>query len=185
VISLRSELRCRVLEYYFTHPGTTPYIHELARALSLDAGNLSREMARLERLRLVIGERRGPRKHYRLNRRNVLCGRLKRIVLRSARIIPWLQKAFEEIGGIQHACLYGPCVHRAHDQAVQLDVLILGSPATDGLTRSLRRLERRLGRKIECLILTREEFEALRENNDPILADILWKPKIALVPRSW
>lgn len=185
MISLRSELRRRVLEYYFTHPRAAPYIHELARVLSLDPGNLSRELASLERLRLVNGERRGFRKHYRLIRSNVLCGRLKRIVLRSAKIIPGLEKALREIGGVQLACLYGPCVHRMHDQAVRLDLLILGSPATDRLNRTLLRLERRLGRKIECLILTRAEFEVLREQNDLSLADILWKPRIGLVPRAW
>jgi len=182
VICLRSELRRRVLEYYFTRPGAAPYIHELARSLSVDPGNLSREMSRLERLHLLLGERRGTHKHYRLNREDSLYGPLKRAVLRSTEAIPRLGKALAKIAGVQVACLYGPCVHRTHDPAVRLDLLILGRPAAVTLTGVLRSLERRLGRKIDCLVLTRAEFEVRRGRNDPSLGDVLLKTKIALVP---
>lgn len=182
MISLRSELRLRVLEYYFTHPNAAPYVHELARNLLLDPGNLSREMARLQRLGLLLDERRGSRKHYRINRKNGLYHPLKRFVLRSTEAIPRLEKTMGKIRGVRFAFLYGPCIHRMHDPAVPLDLLILGRPAVDSLRETLRRLERRLGRKIECLVLTRAEFEARRERKDPSLAEVLWKPKIALVP---
>jgi predicted transcriptional regulator with HTH domain len=181
-ITLRSGLRRRLLEYYFGHPGAAPYVHELARSLVLDPGNLSREMASLERLSLLLSERRANRKHYRLNRRSALYQHLKASVNRSTRTIPMLEKALGKIPGIQFACLYGPSVSRRHDPYVPLDLLILGRPAAARLADTLRRLERQFGREIHFLVVTRAEFAALRKTGDRRLADFVWAPKIALVP---
>jgi predicted transcriptional regulator with HTH domain len=181
-ISLRSGLRRRVLEYYVTHPGAAPYVHELARKLALDPGNLSREMTKLGRLGLLVSQRRGRRKHYLLNPRNNLYPQLRRTLLRSANVVPLLEKVLGQVAGVQLAYLYGPCVRRWHNPHVPLDLLILGRFPAARLNQAIQRLERRLGRKIRCVVHTRAEFSARRRKNNTFLADFRWKPKIALVP---
>jgi DNA-binding transcriptional ArsR family regulator len=182
-ISLRSGLRRRLLGYYFAHPGAAPYIHELAFNLAVDPGNLSREMARLERLGLLVSQRRGRRKHYLLNPKHNLYRPLKQAVIRSTEAVPILEKALGQIGGVQLAYLYGPCVRRWHNPRVPLELLILGRLPAARLNQAIQRLERRLGRKIRCVARTRAEL-ASPSKSDTFLADFRWKPKIALVPEA-
>lgn len=63
---LRSQLRRKLLAYYFTNPDARRYVRELASLLSLDAANLSRELAAGEWQGLFVSELSGIQKYYRL-----------------------------------------------------------------------------------------------------------------------
>jgi DNA-binding MarR family transcriptional regulator len=48
MISLRSELRRKLLTFFFMNRSARVYVRQLASALDVDSTNLSRELARLE-----------------------------------------------------------------------------------------------------------------------------------------
>src|ERR1700747_1506719 len=56
MISLRSELRRKLLTYFYTNRAARVYVRQLASALGVDSTNLSRELARLEREGLLRSE---------------------------------------------------------------------------------------------------------------------------------
>ncbi len=77
---VNSELRHKVLYYFFQNQGRSFYIKELSNDLSLDQGNLSKELKKLEKYDLIKGAKKGKFKVFTLNRNHVLFDKLSDIL---------------------------------------------------------------------------------------------------------
>ncbi len=80
-VLLRTKLRRKLFSYSFTHPNETHYVRELAMLINEDAGNLSRELRKLEGDGLYHSLSRGKLKFYSLNKDYPLFKELKKIIL--------------------------------------------------------------------------------------------------------
>jgi len=67
MISLKSEITQKVLNYFFLNPQENLYVNELARKLSLDKRNLVKKIRELEKEGLLISQQRGNLKLYSIN----------------------------------------------------------------------------------------------------------------------
>ncbi|MDD5084940.1 MAG: winged helix-turn-helix domain-containing protein [Candidatus Omnitrophica bacterium] len=83
VVLLSTRLRRKLLVYSFTHPDEDRYVRELALLINEDAGNLSRELRKLEKEGLYKSATRGRLKLYSLNKSYSLFGELKSIILKT------------------------------------------------------------------------------------------------------
>ena len=81
MLFLKTRLRKRLLAYTFTHPDEDFYVRELAGLIGEDAGNLSRELRRLEADGLYKSITRGKEKFYSLNKDYPLFQELKKYKL--------------------------------------------------------------------------------------------------------
>jgi len=79
---LTTKLRKKLLTYSFTHPDEDYYVRELASLIDEDAGNLSRELRKLEAEGLYRSFSRGRVKFYSLNKTYPLFNELKKIVFK-------------------------------------------------------------------------------------------------------
>jgi predicted nucleotidyltransferase len=142
MLNLRSKLRQNLLAYYFLNPAADHYLRELASLLKVDPTNLSRELGRLEQEGLFISRRRGNQKYFILNRGYPLFNEVRRIVLKTAGIVPALRGAVSEIPGIEGAYLYGSFAKGEEDAKSDIDLLIVGNPRPDELESVVRKFER-------------------------------------------
>jgi predicted transcriptional regulator with HTH domain len=67
-ISLRSELRRKVLTFFYVNRSARVYVRQLAVALGADSTNLSRELARLAQEGFLRSEVEGRQLYYSINR---------------------------------------------------------------------------------------------------------------------
>lgn len=181
MITLRSELRNRLLSYYFTNPKASHYLRELAGLLETDPANLSRELARLEQAGLFVGEQRGRQKHFRLNPAYPLYGELRSIVLKTVGAAEQLRKVLAGMPGIQESYLYGSFARNQQDAASDIDVLIVGRPDATELELAIRGLERRLGRQINYTLFGPKEFRSRLAARDSFLENVWRNKKLCLV----
>jgi len=184
MINLRSKLRQDLLGYYFTNPSMSHYVRELAEVLDADPGNLSRELAGLEREGLFVSERRGRQKYFRLNRRYPLYEEVRRIVFKTVGVVGQLRKVLQKIAGIKEAYLYGSFARNQQDATSDVDVLIVGDTKGEELELPIRKLERQLGREINYTVLSSAEFRSRRARKDAFLEDVWRQKKISLIAAS-
>jgi predicted nucleotidyltransferase len=184
MINLRSELRRKLLAYYFTNPTANHYLRELATLLGVDAANLSRELAVLQQQGCFISEYRGNQKYIRLNRRYPLYEEVRRIILKTIGVVGLLQNALREVRGIDEAYLYGSFARNQQDSSSDIDVLIIGEVRMEELERAIRKTEKQLGREISYTILSRKEFRTKRAHRDPFLEDLWHHRRIPLISTS-
>jgi predicted nucleotidyltransferase len=181
MFDLRSKARQRLLTYYFTNPSVRHHLRDLADRLSIDPSNLSRELRRLEREGLFRSEVSGRQKYFQLNRQYPLFHEVRSIVAKTISAGPVIARALKTIEGIEEAYLYGSFARNQQDAASDIDVLIIGNPRGEVLAEVIRKVERRLGREINYVVLTRKEFDLRRTRKDAFLEDIWRNGRISLI----
>jgi len=181
MIDLRSQVRRRLLTYYFTNPTARHYLRELAGFLETDPTNLLRELRRLERQRLFASEKLGREVYFRLNRGYPLYREVRSIVLKTVGAPNLIRDALEKIPRIRAAYLYGSFARNQQDAASDIDLLIIGNPQPEVLATSVRRLEKELGREINYTLLSPEDYRSRQARKDAFLADVGRRKSITLV----
>jgi predicted nucleotidyltransferase/predicted transcriptional regulator with HTH domain len=181
MLELRSNVRRRLLAYYFTNPTARHHLRDLAERLSIDPSNLSKELGRLEREGLFRSEVSGRQKYFTLNREYPLFHEVRSIVAKTIGAIPLIAQALKKVQGISEAYLYGSFARNQQDTSSDIDVLVIGDPGSEALAEVARKLERQLGREINYTVLSRNEFESRRKRKDAFLEDVWHNKRVSLV----
>jgi predicted nucleotidyltransferase/predicted transcriptional regulator with HTH domain len=176
MISLRSELRRRLLTYFYLNRSARVYVRQLAQNLGVDSTNLSRELSRLEQQGLLQSETEGRQRYYSMNPhypyRKAVFALLQDVV----GIQPGLADSLRRVDGIEAAYLYGSFAKGEEDAASDIDLLIIGKPNGASLAAEVSRTEKLLKREINYTALTQQELKQKLAAHDIFLTDV-WKGK--------
>jgi predicted nucleotidyltransferase len=181
MLDLRSKARQRLLAYYFTNPTARRHLRDLAERLSIDPSNLSKELRRLQDEGLFLAEVSGRQKYFRLNREYPLFNEVRSIVAKTIGAVPVIAQSLKKIEGIEAAYLYGSFARNQQDAMSDVDVLVIGDPKGNALAEAMQKLERQLGREINCTVLTRKEFTSRRARKDAFLENVWHNKRVSLV----
>jgi predicted nucleotidyltransferase len=181
MLDLRSNLRRKLLAYYFTNTSAQHHVRELARVLCVDPTNLAKELMRLEEFGLFHSKRNGLQKYFGLNKRFSLFREIEGIVLKTVGVVPALREVMKRIDGVVEAYVYGSFAAGELDAASDIDVLIVGLPTAGKLAREMRTLEQRFGREFNYTVMSAAEWKARRRRKDAFVTDICRHKRIALV----
>lgn len=171
-----SQLRKKLFAFYFANTDSSHYVRELARVLDVDPTNLSRELKALEEEGMLLMEKRGTLRYYKLNKRHPLFQELKQVVAKTIGVEAQLQKALSGLPSITTAILYGSFAKGEEDSASDIDVLVVGTVTMRALLECIAPLERRLGRDINMVLYSPQEYRRKKQQNDPLLASIFSSP---------
>ncbi len=181
MLDLRSKARQRLLAYYFTNPTVRRHLRDLAKRLSIDPSNLSKELGRLEREGLFRSEVSGRQKYFQLNREYPLFEEVRSIVAKTIGAIPLIAESLKKVEGLGEAYLYGSFARNQQDASSDIDLLVIGSPMGEALAEVMQKLERRLGREINYTVFSRKEFESRRNRKDAFLENVWHNKRVSLV----
>lgn len=176
MLSLQSELRRRLLTFFYVNRKARVYVRQLAQTLEADSTNLSRELARLEQEGLLRAEPEGRQLYYSVNPSSPLLKPLFALLQGSIGVVPALKRALRTVHGIRAAWLYGSFAKNEADAASDIDLLLVGQPDQAQLAVEVRKAERALRREINYTVLSAKELEKRLKKGDPFIADI-WKGK--------
>jgi len=181
MLGLRSQLRRKLLSYYFTNPTAEHYLRELARLLEVKPTNLSRELATLVRQGLFLAHVRGRQKFFRINKAHPLYDDFRRIVLKTIGVVGRLREALATVPQIREAHLYGSFARNQEDPVSDIDVLIIGEPPAEKLEDEVGKLERMLRREINYILMSSKELKSRRARKDVFLEDIFRHKTVKLL----
>jgi len=176
MFALRSELRSKVLTFFYVNRGTRVYVRQLAAALGADSTNVSRELARMEREGLLRSEVEGRQVYYSLNRGYPYLKPLFELLRGSIGVEPALREALQKVEGIKAAWLYGSLAKNEADARSDIDVLIVGRPDAAQLAGEVRKAEHALRREINYTVLTSSELKRRLAAGHAFVADV-WNGK--------
>lgn len=176
MISLRSELRRKVLTFFLMNREARVYMRQLAVALDVDSTNLSRELARLASEGFLHAEPEGRQLYYSVNRAYPYLKPVFALLQGSVGIQPTLKGALQPVGGIESAWIFGSFAKGEADATSDIDLLIVGQPDQTLLSREIRKVERALRREVSYTVFTSEELRRRLARRDPFVTDI-WTGK--------
>ena len=170
---LNTRLRRRLLAFTFSHAGENFYVRELAGLIQEDAGNLSRELRKLEREGLFTSHVRGNSKFYVLNPKYSLFDELKRIVFKTTGVAGSLKGVIDAYPEISRAFIYGSYARDRENAASDVDLVVVGQFSRDKFVRQVRGLEVKLRREINFTAYTEEEFKKEKKKAGGFLNTVL------------
>lgn len=181
MISLRSQLRRKVLTFFYVNRTARVYVRQLALALGTDSTNMSRELARLEQEGFLRAEIEGRQLYYTVNRDYPYLKPVFALLAGSVGIEPALRASLRAIAGIQAAWIYGSYAKDEADAKSDIDLLIAGQPDQAQLAAEIRQVEKTLRREINYTVLTSRELKRRIARRDAFIADVWNGKRIELV----
>lgn len=178
---LGSGSRAKLLSHFLLHPGEAYHVRELGRALDEPAGNLLRDLRRLQGIGLLDAERVGNQVRYTLNKRNPLYEDLQRLILRTTAADMVLREALRSLKGIELAFLYGSFAKGEADAHSDIDLMIVGDISERSLAPAVARAERDLRRDVSYTTYTRDQAADKAQQPDSFVRSVLSGPRIIFI----
>lgn len=160
----RSDGQGRLLARVYLQPDRPATIAELARELELDDGGVTREADRLERAGLVRSERVGRSRLLHRNEESPYFHDLYGLLLKAFGPVTLVGEELAGVEGVEQAYVYGSWAARyageRGEDPVDVDVIVVGRPSRLAITRAERLLSERLGREVNAVVVTPEDWDA-------------------------
>ena len=184
MFSLRSELRRKLLTFFYVNRNARVYVRQLAVALDADSTNVSRELARLRQEGLLRSETEGRQLYYSVNRDYPYLKPVFALLQGSVGIQPTLKHALQAVPGIRSAWIFGSFAKNEAAAASDIDLLIVGKPDQAQLAAEVRKAEKTLRREINYTVLTPKELKRRLPKRDPFVTDIWSGKRIELISEA-
>jgi len=181
MISLRSKVTIKLLDYYFLNPDAQAYINELARILELDPKNTETKLKEFEKAGLFKSEFRGKERYFFLAKDNPVLEHYSQIFLKTYGIEKRLKDMLHGIKGLKEAYLFGSYANNSMDSSSDIDILAIGSHSVLELQRVIAKLQKDVGREFNVTNLSPKEFETKKKHKDPFINGVFKTKIIRLV----
>lgn len=181
MISLRSEITRKLLNYFFINPQENLYVNELSRKLELDKRNLVKKLKELEKDGIVKSQIRGNIKLYSINKDYPLYEEYKRIILKTIGVEDKLRRILTEVEGIKEAYIYGSYAQNKMDIHSDIDLLVIGGHKISLLQKNLSKLQREIDREINPVSMDELEFKKRVKKRDPFISEVLKNKHVQLI----
>lgn len=181
MISLKSKIAIKILNYFLLNPEKKRYINELALLLSEDPKNVYRKLQDLEKEGILKSEFLGKQRYFYLNKNYPLLNEYKAIFFKKSGFEQKLKGALKKIKGINEAYLFGSYAKNKMDNNSDLDLLVIGSHSLIDVQKLIIKFQKEIGREINVINLSNEEFKKKKKNNNPFIKNIFSNKIIKLV----
>jgi len=178
---LSSNMQQKIFRLYFSQTNRKHYLRELERLLDEPVGNIRRELIRWSKAGLFLREKVGNLTYYSLNTSFPLYEELKAIVSKTIGIEHILKEGLKAIESIRVAIIYGSVASGEDTGNSDIDILLIGNPDMDELVNNVQEMEKKLGREINYVLYTPEEFKRKKEAQNTFIIDVLRNSKVFII----
>lgn len=176
-----SRVRVRLLTIFLMNPNSHFYARALTQTVGAHYSAVWKELNNLERAGLLLSELSANIKAYRLNPRFPILPELRAIILKTVGAGDAVRQAFTALGDVNAAFIYGSFAAGDMDRQSDIDVMIIGKVDLTRLAAAVSRLEKDLGRAVNYIAYTPEEWHDKQRGREPFIANVLASPKIMLI----
>jgi len=180
MVSFRSKVARKVLNYFFLNESAELYVNEAARLLQEDPKNVYRMLLLFEGEGLLASRFQGRERYFRANKTSPEYKNYKAVFLRSAGVERVLRDALSGLKGLKSAYVFGSYANSGFAAQSDIDILLVGSHEPLEAERALFKPRKNLGRELNIVNMIQEEFER-KSGKDQFLKSVFEKKTIRLV----
>lgn len=155
----KSKIRQKIILLFVYNPDKDYYLHEIARLVGSSAGTTQRELERLAENGLLIQEKRGNSKYFKLNTNSAIFNDFKNIVDKTIGLENILKTTLEKAKNIDFAFLFGSYVKGDFGPDSDIDLYIIGNIEEKELHRLIKSVEEKIYREINYHLCDKKEFQ--------------------------
>lgn len=171
-----------ILATTLMHPERWWYLSDLARHLRLHHATLQRDLARLSMAGVLLSRKDGNRIYYRANPDSPVFPELRGLLAKTAGLADVVGAALAaHASKIVVAFVFGSVAAGTQTSESDVDLMIIGDVGIRDLMSGVSDAEKQLGRPVNPVVYTREEFVNKVAAKNPFLARVLDGPKLHVV----
>lgn len=171
----RSKGQILILKLLFLNSSREFHTNDIARKADLAPSTITKEMSLIQNLDLVLRRTQGNLVLYKINTQSIIFDELKRIFLKFELLDDILSKNLPK-KEIKYALIYGSFAKGTESPSSDIDLLVIGDVKEDDLLSSISKTEGKLGREINYLLWTEEEFLEKVEKKISLIREISKTP---------
>lgn len=172
MITFKSKITIKVLDYYFLNPNSSHYVNELAHILKIDPKNLHRKLIEFEKEGLFLSQFRGKQRYFFLNKKYALLPQYQEIFMKTLGIGHKLRKAVNSDPKIKKAYIFGSYTESPMDAESDIDLFVIGNQGAVDLQKKVYTIEKETGREINIISMDADGFER-KQKKDIFVKGIL------------
>lgn len=157
------------------------YVREIERRTGENINSVRRELENLERAGLVASSTVANLKYYSINRNSAIYGELRSIFLKTEGIAEMLSGKMGKHSGLEKAFMFGSFAAGEETGSSDIDLFLVGKVDEKALNRNVREIEMFLGRQVNYVMMSLDEFERRIREKEPFVTRVLGSPTIPLV----
>jgi predicted nucleotidyltransferase len=177
-----SQARVAILNLFLLSPENRFYLREIASLTGQPVRAVQRELPKLEAIGLLEHKIDGNRKYYQVNKECPIFPELKSIFLKTVGLGDALREFLRQAeGAIRVAFIYGSYAKGEEGTTSDIDLFVVGTITARELSALLATAKSELGREINPVLMTPEEFKAKVASKNHFVLSVLNDPKVFLV----
>ncbi|MGH2372818.1 MAG: nucleotidyltransferase domain-containing protein [Candidatus Methylomirabilaceae bacterium] len=177
-----SDTLVALLRVFLLNPENAFYQRELADAAGTGLYAVQQELARLERVGLVVKAPRGNRAYYRADRSHPAFEDLKRVVIKTVGLGDALRTALAQVKDrVRVAFVYGSYAKGQETAGSDIDLILIGSLTSKEAAAFLGSVARELGRQFNVVVYSPQEFAKKSRDGHHFIMEVQKAPKVFLI----
>lgn len=177
-----SQARVAIMKLFLLNPDDRYYLRQAASLTGQPVRAVERELARLEAVGLLFHTLDGNRKYYQVDKECPIFPELKSMFLKTVGLGDVLREYMEGFkGAIEVAFVYGSYARGEETTLSDIDLFVIGSLTGMELSSVLGEARSELGREINPVMMTPEEFASKVASGNHFVLSILKDAKTFLV----
>lgn len=174
-----SKARQAILLHLLLDPEREFYLREIVRLTGFAPRTIQKEIDNLVRQDLIIERRSGNRRYLKANSEHPLFRSLQELILKSEGFVGVIGDALGE-EGIDFAFIFGSIASGDARAGSDIDILVVGDIGLRETVRRLAGVHDRLGREVNPVVWTPEEYQQRLDEGDHFLTELLRSPRIMI-----
>lgn len=176
-----SKVRRKILKLYYHNIKGYYYLREIVRLINEEVNAVKRELDILHAAKILTREKRTNKVFFSLNKNYILYDEFLRIFTKDTTLAKLIYKNMSRLGKVKYVAVstkFSKKESIKDDEVYILFVGIIVVPEVEGIVQAARK---DFGFDINYTVMTTEEIDFRKRNNDPFLWKFLKQPKVMLV----
>jgi predicted nucleotidyltransferase len=169
-----------ILKLFFKDPEKEYYFREIAKNLNKEPSHYQKYLDNLVEDRILLDERRGNMRFFRLNKEHPLYEEIKSIISKTIGLENELKGLVDKLDNVEYAFIFGSTAKGTENSNSDVDLMLIGNINQDALTAAVSSIEGKIAREINYHIYSRQEIMKKIEERDGFISNIFLSPIIKL-----
>lgn len=176
-----SKARRKILSLFFNQPYESFYLRDIVRRIGEEVNAVKRELDILNDGKVLTKEKRLNKVFYTLSRNYLYYDEFLRIFCKNSSLVSNIHKNLSKLGKVKFIALSMNYAKRIPISEDEIYLLFVGVIAVQEVVSIVTEAEKEYGRDINYTVMTEDELQFRKKNNDPFIWRFLKQPKMVLI----
>lgn len=178
---ITSKVRRKILALFFQNISNSYYVRQIEREVDEEVNAVKRELDILHEGRVLLREKRLNKVYFSLNPNYLYYDEFLRMFTKEAPLAQLLLKNLSRIGKVKFIAMSMKFPKNIPLREDEIYVLFVGIIVIPEVELIMEKARKKYDRDINYTVMTEDELDFRKSNNDPFIRKFLQEPKVMLV----